>query len=67
MDEIVIIDPKTGKVSGKLNMKGILDAADRHSRIDVFNGIAWDPGKRRLYVTGKYWPRLFEISIGGDF
>ena len=65
-DEIVIIDPETGKITGKLNMKGILDAADRHSRIDVFNGIAWDPDKRVLYVTGKYWPSLFEISLGGS-
>lgn len=62
-DDIVIIDPESGKVTGRLNMKGILDAADRHSRIDVFNGIAWDPGQRVLYVTGKYWPRLFEISL----
>jgi len=64
-DEIVIIDPETGKIKGKLNMKGILDEADRHSRIDVFNGIAWDPGQRILYVTGKYWPSLFEVSVGG--
>jgi glutaminyl-peptide cyclotransferase len=64
-EEIVIIDPETGKITGKLNMTGILDEADRPSRIDVFNGIAWDPAKRVLYVTGKYWPSLFEISIGG--
>jgi glutamine cyclotransferase len=65
--EIVIIDPETGKVSGKLDMSGILGEAERHSRIDVFNGIAWDPDKRMLYVTGKYWPSLFEVSIGGVF
>lgn len=65
-DEIVIIDPETGKITGKLNMNGILDASDRHSRIDVFNGIAWDPDRRVLYVTGKYWPKLFEISVGGN-
>jgi glutamine cyclotransferase len=65
-EEIVIIDPQTGKITGKLNMKGILDPADRHSRIDVFNGIAWDPDRRILYVTGKYWPSLFEISVGGS-
>jgi glutamine cyclotransferase len=66
-DEIVIIDPETGKVTGKLDMRGILSEADRHPGIDVFNGIAWDPGNRVLYVTGKYWPRLFEVSIGGTF
>jgi glutamine cyclotransferase len=66
-EEIVIIDPGTGKISGKLDMKGILDKAERHSRIDVFNGIAWDPDQRLLYVTGKYWPHLFEVSVGGSF
>jgi glutamine cyclotransferase len=66
-DEIVVIAPDTGKVTGKLNMRGILDEADRHSRIDVFNGIAWDPDRRMLYVTGKYWPSLFEISIRSAF
>ncbi len=64
-NEIVIIDPETGKITAKLNMRGILDTIERHSRMDVFNGIAWDPDKRLLYVTGKYWPSLFEISVGG--
>lgn len=66
-EEIVIIDPSTGRVTGKLNMNGILPAADRHRKIDVFNGIAWDPGRRVLYVTGKYWPSLFEVSLQADF
>jgi glutamine cyclotransferase len=66
-EEIVIIDPETGKVTGKLNMRGLLDKVDKHSRMDVFNGIAWNPERRMLYVTGKYWPSLFEISIGEGF
>jgi glutamine cyclotransferase len=66
-EEIVIISPETGKVTGKLNMRGILGEDERHSRIDVFNGIAWNPGERLLYVTGKYWPSLFEVSMGGAF
>jgi glutamine cyclotransferase len=66
-DEIVIIDPGTGKVTSKLNMKGILDEGSRHSRIDVFNGIAWNPDRRLLYVTGKYWPSLFEVSLPSSF
>jgi len=66
-EEIVIIDPSTGKLTGRLNMKGILPNEDRHVRIDVFNGIAWDPGKESLYVTGKYWPKLFEIKIETEF
>jgi glutamine cyclotransferase len=66
-EEIVIIDPEGGKVTARLNMRGILPEGDRHRGIDVFNGIAWDPEKRILYVTGKYWPRLFEISLQADF
>jgi glutamine cyclotransferase len=66
-EQIVIIDPQSGKVTGRMNMSGILNPADRHRRIDVFNGIAWNPEERILYVTGKYWPKLFEISITGEF
>ncbi|HEC44014.1 MAG TPA: glutaminyl-peptide cyclotransferase [Bacteroides sp.] len=66
-EEIVIIDPLSGRVTGKLNMKGILPQEERQRRIDVFNGIAWNPEKRVLYVTGKYWPKLFEISLQGEF
>ncbi len=62
-DEIVIIDPETGKVEGRINLKGILKAADRRPTTDVLNGIAWDLEGERLFVTGKFWPRLFEIRI----
>jgi glutamine cyclotransferase len=66
-EEIVVIDPESGKVSGRINMQGILPQEDRHRRIDVFNGIAWNPDQRILYVTGKYWPRLFEVSLQDEF
>lgn len=66
-EEIVIIDPGSGRVTGKINMKGILAEKDRHRRTDVFNGIAWNPEEKLLYVTGKYWPKLFEVSLLGDF
>lgn len=62
-DEIVIIDPETGKVEGRINLKGILKAADRRPTTDVLNGIAWDSENERLFVTGKFWPKLFEIRI----
>ncbi len=66
-EEIVIIDPASGRVTGKLNMTGILPEEDRDRRTDVFNGIAWNPDARILYVTGKYWPKLFEISLTEPF
>jgi glutamine cyclotransferase len=62
-DEIVIIDPETGIVEGRINLKGILKAAHRKPTTDVLNGIAWDSEGERLFVTGKFWPRLFEIRI----
>ena len=64
-DDIAIIDPKTGACEGMLNLKGILPNKERDSRTDVLNGIAWDEEGKRLYVTGKNWPRIFEISISG--
>jgi glutamine cyclotransferase len=62
-DEIVIIDPETGKVEGRINLKGILKTTLRKPTTDVLNGIAWDKDGGRLFVTGKYWPLLFEIRI----
>ncbi|MCK4748912.1 MAG: glutaminyl-peptide cyclotransferase, partial [Bacteroidales bacterium] len=61
-NEIVIIDPETGKVEGRINLKGILKATDRKTSTDVLNGIAWDEAANRIFVTGKYWPKLFEIK-----
>lgn len=62
-DQIVIIDPLSGKVKGSVNMKGLLKQEDRQSRTDVLNGIAWDSENRRLFVTGKYWPKIFHVEL----
>lgn len=62
-DEIVIIDPLSGKEEGRVDMKGILSVKDRKPSTNVLNGIAWDPQQDRLFITGKYWPKLFEIEI----
>ncbi len=62
-DEIVVIDPKSGAVVAKIDFKGILPEKDRHNRIDVFNGIAYNPDNQTLFVTGKYWPKLFEVKL----
>jgi glutamine cyclotransferase len=62
-DEIVIIDPDTGKVEGRINLKGLLKVKDRKPSTDVLNGIAWDEEGDRIFVTGKYWPKLFEIKL----
>ncbi len=62
-DNIVIIDPVTGQVTGVVDLTGILDQRYHHPDLDVLNGIAWDSEGERLFVTGKNWPRLFEIEL----
>lgn len=59
---IVRIDPDSGRVTGRMNLSGLLPVEER-GRVDVLNGIAWDAEKRRLFVTGKLWPALFEIRL----
>lgn len=61
---IAIIYPDTGEVKGKINLFGIMTEEDiQGRRVDVTNGIAYDPSEDRLFVTGKLWPRLFEIEL----
>jgi glutaminyl-peptide cyclotransferase len=62
-NHIARIDPKTGKVLGYIDLKGILPATDRHPDTDVLNGIAYDSKGKRIFVTGKKWPKLFEIKV----
>ena len=64
-DRIARVSPETGKVVGWIDLKGLLAPADRHGGEDVLNGIAYDPVNKRLFVTGKLWPKLFEIEIVG--
>ena len=57
-DEIVIIDPEGGAVTGRIDLRGLLTSADRVPPVDVLNGIAYDPESDRLFVTRKLWPKL---------
>jgi glutamine cyclotransferase len=59
---IARISPKTGQVTGWIDLTGLLDLHDA-AGVDVLNGIAYDAAGDRLFVTGKYWPKLFEIRI----
>ena len=65
-DDIVIIDPETGKVTGKIDCQGLLKPQDMHEKIDVLNGIAYDEKNDKIYLTGKRWPKLFEVTLRGD-
>jgi glutaminyl-peptide cyclotransferase len=62
-DTIAIIDPNNGKVTGRIDLAGLLPATDRTHYVDVLNGIAYDDDNDRLFVTGKLWPKLFEIIL----
>jgi glutamine cyclotransferase len=61
-DEILRIDPASGEVTGAWDASGLLDPAER-ARADVLNGIAWDPERRRFFLTGKLWPSLFVVEL----
>ena len=60
-DRIARIDPRTGNVTAWIDLTGLLP--ERRSSDDVLNGIAYDAAKKRLFVTGKLWPKLFEIQL----
>jgi len=66
-DCVARIDPATGRVNGWLLLHGLRQGLQAeggaHGADDVLNGIAWDAEKRRLFVTGKYWSRLFHIEV----
>ena len=62
-DLIVIINPSTGVVEGKIDCTGLLPQHLREPRTDVLNGIALDPDTGKIYLTGKYWKRLYEIEL----
>ena len=62
-ERIVKIEPETGRVIGWIDVEGILDPEDHSEPVDVFNGIAYDPAGRRLFVTGKFYPKLYEIKL----
>jgi len=62
-DQIARIDPQSGQVLGWIDLSGLLSAEDRNQPVDVLNGIAYDAARDRLFVTGKLWPKLFEIEL----
>lgn len=62
-DSVIRIDPATGKVNGWINLSGLLMPQERTEKVDVLNGIAYDEKGDRIFVTGKLWPKLFEIKI----
>lgn len=62
-DMIARIDPQSGAVTAWIDLSGLLPLEERLPNTDVLNGIAYDPATDRLFVTGKRWPKLYEIAL----
>ena len=62
-DQIIRISPRTGKILGRIDLSGLIDKSQLSDSNAVLNGIAYDAKGDRLFVTGKLWPKLFEIKV----
>lgn len=62
-DYIVIIDPANGKVTGRIDCKGLLPNSLRKVTTDVLNGIAYNPVTGDIFLTGKYWPMMYKVKL----
>lgn len=62
-DEIVIINPKDGRIQGIVDCRGLLPKELRTPTTDVLNGIAYNPADGKIYLTGKNWPKLYEVRL----
>jgi glutamine cyclotransferase len=62
-DRVARIAPGTSRVIGWVELGGLLTTEDRHESVGVLNGIAYDAKTARLFVTGKLWPKLFDIEL----
>jgi glutamine cyclotransferase len=60
---IVIINPSNGEVEATVDCTGLLPRQLRDNRTDVLNGIAYNPLDKKIYLTGKYWKRLYEVKL----
>ncbi|MCP4661424.1 MAG: glutaminyl-peptide cyclotransferase [bacterium] len=59
-DRIVRIDPRSGAVTALIEASGLLSLSERR-RVGVLNGIAYDPESKSFWITGKYWPKMFQV------
>ena len=60
---VAIINPENGAIEGVINFKGLSEKVTQHDKLDVLNGIAYNPDTDRLYITGKNWDKIFEVKI----
>jgi glutaminyl-peptide cyclotransferase len=62
-DRVAVINPEDGTVKAWIDLRGLLQPGDVDDEEGVLNGIAYDEASNRLFVTGKLWPRIFEIEV----
>jgi len=62
-DEIIAINPDNGKVVYSFDVSELRSALDDQTNAEVSNGIAYNPSTKSFFLTGKYWPNLFEVKI----
>ena len=62
-DTIIAIDPKTGAVLQRIDLGSLYPVSKRDPNADVLNGIAYDAATRRIFITGKKWPHLYQVSF----
>jgi len=63
LDGVAIINPINGAIEGVIDFRSLKKKVTQHKGLDVLNGIAWNPETKTLFVTGKYWDKLFEVEI----
>lgn len=62
-NRVVRIDPGSGRVRGVIDFNGLLDPSERRADTEMLNGIAYDAKADRLFITGKRWPKIFEVRL----
>ena len=62
-ESMMIIDAQSGAIEGVVNFGGLKEKVKQHSDLDVLNGVAYHPGRKTFFVTGKNWDKLFEVNI----
>jgi glutamine cyclotransferase len=62
-NNIIIIDPKTGAVIGKIDLTNLYPEKTRRVGADVLNGIAYDAATKRIFITGKKWPKMYQVTF----
>ena len=62
-ESMMIIDANSGAIEGVVNFGGLKEKVGQHPDLDVFNGVAYHPGRKSFFVTGKNWDTLFEVRI----